>query len=538
MPHFGNTFRRQLDRQPWLWALALGDLYLATRLFHLDALPVFADESIYIRWAQLLRHDTAYLFFALNDGKPPLFIWMIAGMLSLVSQPLLAGRLLSVLVGLAQLAVSDQILKQFTTNREARIIQALIIIFAPFWFFHDRMALMDATLVLWLSVSWWGLLLLDRDLTDRTEPTWRNLGAGILLGGIGWGLALWTKTPALFFSLVIVGWAYLGRFSWWATWRERSTLKLLAYRTLAFAAVGLFGLSIFALLKLHPAFGSLFGRSDDFTFQVSEILAGEWRVSLDNLGRCLRWLSTYFRPELFSLPFIAALVSRRREWHWRILAGALIMALPFIVLGRTVHPRYYLPVAPFITASAALFVPEVWQRLRQPRQAEMQLVFWLLVLSFAIGSWRFMLLSYFTPDQTPFVLADRSQYLTEWSSGHGIQEVTAMMRQAVAGGKRLTVVTEGSFGTLPDALLMEFDARPEIRWLRIEGLAQYPVKTIPDWVWDEAADHQTWLVVNENRMEVNDKRLELMAQYPRPYGAPALQVYQLHAATTSAEVLP
>ena len=48
-----------------------GDLYLATRLFHLDALPVFADESIYIRWAQLLRHDTAYLFFALNDGKPP-----------------------------------------------------------------------------------------------------------------------------------------------------------------------------------------------------------------------------------------------------------------------------------------------------------------------------------------------------------------------------------------------------------------------------------------------------------------------------------
>ena len=132
------------------------------------------------------------------------------------------------------------------------------------------------------------------------------------------GIGALDKTPALFFSLVIVGWAYLGfsggplgesdpPSSYWPT-------DLALPRSV-------FGLSIFALLKLHPALAVFFGRSDDFTFQVSEILAGEWRVSLDNLGAVYAG-SVPISDWSVSLPFIAALVSRRREWHWRILAGA------------------------------------------------------------------------------------------------------------------------------------------------------------------------------------------------------------------------
>ena len=289
----------------------------------------------------------------------------------------------------------------------------------------------------------------------------------------------------------------------------------------------MFGLGIFASC-LSTSFGTLFGRSNDFTFTVTEILQGEWHVSLDNFGRFLRWMSTYFRPELLSLPFIALLLSRRKALHWRIVAGAALMALPFIVMGRTVHPRYYLPVAPFITASAALFVAEGWQLLRQYQAKNIQLVFWLLVVSFLVGSLRFMFLSMVTPNQTPFVLPDRIQYLTEWSSGHGITQVRDLMLETVATGQRVTVVTEGSFGTLPDGLLMYFDSKPEIEFVRIQGLEQYPVRFIPDWVWTEAADHPTWLVVNANRLEMQDDRLQLKAQFPRPYGAPELQVYELH----------
>ena len=97
-------------------------------------------------------------------------------------------------------------------------------------------------------------------------------------------------------------------------------------------------------------------------------------------------------------------------------------------------------------------------------------------------------------------------------------------------GEYITVVTEGSFGSLPDGLLLYFDRLPEIQSVRIEGLAQYPVKTIPDWVWEEAADHTTWLVVNEHRFAVSPEAKELLhleATFPRPYGGPSLQVYEL-----------
>ncbi len=517
------VFRHKVAFTFFAFTLAYG----MTRLFRLTALPVFADEAIYIRWAQLLRHDPQqYLYFALNDGKPPLFIWSVASLLSLGSDPLWLARFLSVVVGGTQLVVSDQILKVLGGKWSARLAQGLILLLAPFWFFHQRMGLMDSMLVLWLSLSWLGVLYLDRYLQQSRQLSWQKIGLVTLTTGISWGLALWTKIPALFFSGVIAGWAYGGTFLS-SPHLKKMFPRILLWRTLAFGGAGLIGLSIFALLKLQPAFGSLFGRGSDFTFTLEDILQGEWKTSLSNLGRFLRWLSTYIRPEIMALPFIAALLSKKRDLHWRILVSAAILALPFIILGKTVHPRYYLPVAPFLTVSAALFIGEIWTSVKKSTDILFPLTFWLLVLSFLIGSLRFMLLSFFTPDQTPFVLHDREQYLTEWSSGHGIPELRQSILDQVKNGQRLTVVTEGSFGTLPDGLLMYFDNRPEIQYLKIEGLAQYPVKTLPDWTWKEAQDHPVWLVVNEHRMQAPLDNLERIARYPRPYGAPELHVYEL-----------
>ncbi|MBD3279174.1 MAG: hypothetical protein GF390_00500, partial [Candidatus Pacebacteria bacterium] len=78
-------------------------VYLLTHLYRLTALPVFADEAIYIRWAQLIMDDwQQYLFFAMNDGKTPLHIWLLVPFQYLFTDQLYAGRFLSVLVGLIQ----------------------------------------------------------------------------------------------------------------------------------------------------------------------------------------------------------------------------------------------------------------------------------------------------------------------------------------------------------------------------------------------------------------------------------------------------
>lgn len=525
--------RNRIHRLPILLWIGLGAslLFLCSRLLQLTILPVFADEAIYIRWAQLLSHDSRYLFFALNDGKPPLFVWSLVPALSLFTDPLLAARVVSVVVGFLQMWVLWALLR-ISSPRSSRlpalIAGTVIVLLTPFWFFHQRMALMDGLLTLGLSISLLGFFLLDRLswLSHWNARTILAFVPAIVLTGVGWGVALWTKTPALFFAPVFVFWALVPN----EPIPRHDLLRFWLRRGLLFGLSGLLGLGLFALLKVSPAFGSLFGRSSDFTYSVSDILAGEWRSTLQNFPKVLNWLSTYMRPELLSFCLLAVLFSRQKLLHGKLLLGALLWALPLLLLGRVLHPRYFLPVAPFLTVSAALFFPEVWELLKKKRENIFaSTAFFLLLLFYGISCLRFQFFAFFSPSMIPFVLDDREQYLAEWSSGHGIPQVRDALLQRAGQGLRTTVVTEGSFGTLPDGLLMYFDRRPEIQHLRIEGLAQYPVSSIPDWVHEEANNNETWLVVNEHRMALDPEtnNLELIARYPRPYGAPDLQVYRV-----------
>lgn len=516
--------------------LSIGVLYLTTHLWKLTALPVFADEAIYIRWAQLIQHEPSrYLFFSLNDGKPPLFIWILTGALSLIPRSIDAvwiARFVSVVIGLGQLWITDRIVRQLQGTTFTRIVTAIIIFTAPFWTFHHRLGIMDALLTLALSLSFWGLIGLHQaTLLQKPQPhLLRKKFLFTTLSALGLGLGLWTKTPALFFTPAFIFMAYAAPFLLDSMNWKKITRRWLVDRTLWFASAGAVGLSLFLLLKVSPSFGSLFGRSSDFTYTLSEVISSGGINIWNSAVRVLPWISTYLRPELVAISLIAVVVSRYRKMHWLLWICALIFAAPLLILGKTLHPRYFFPVAPFLTISAAFMVHEAWETIRKKDSWEMLLVFLVLVGFYLVGSLRFLFFSYSDPNQIPFVLHDREQYLTEWSSGHGLAQTRDLIRKKVQEGEYVTVITEGSFGSLPDGLLLYFDRLDEIESVRIEGLAQYPVKSIPDWAWEEARDHTTWLVLNEHRNSLPPEimsQLHLEATYPRPYGGPSLQVYEL-----------
>lgn len=525
-------FRRFFSGKNTFWVATAGIilLYWLTRLVSLTALPVFADESIYLRWAQLILTDEKYLFFSMNDGKPPLFIWLLVPVLQLFSNPLFAGRILSAAIGFLQLLVLDRLVRELGGKTAERLVTALLVILTPFWYFHHRMALMDGLLVLGLSSMLLGLFQLDRLTRNQKDSSLYSTGLALLTAGTGFGLALWTKTPALFLAPFFVIMAYVAPWLRQPVPRKTWSAALLGQRTFWFALAGTLGLGIFLILKLQPNFGTLFGRSTDFTYTVRELLDQQGLPLWRNLQRVTEWLGRYLRPEFLSLALVSILVSKRWRLHVLLWLGALTFAAPLLLLGKTLHPRYFLPVAPFLTLSVALFTVEVSRLIQKAKQQELQALGILVGLFFLVGSLRFIFFSWFDPNQIPFVLHDREQYLTEWSSGHGIKQVEESLIREVQQGKRVTVITEGSFGTLPDALLMYFFNRPEIESLKIEGLGQYPVKTIPEWAWQEAEDHPVWLVVNSHRNALPpevQQQLYLEARYPRPYGGPYLEVYSL-----------
>src|SRR3989344_1722286 len=92
-------------KKEWGWVVVAGFAILVLavflRTYNIFSIPIFADEAIYIRWAQVMRAEPSLRFLPLSDGKQPLFMWVVIPFLKILKDPLLAGRTVSMFTGLA-----------------------------------------------------------------------------------------------------------------------------------------------------------------------------------------------------------------------------------------------------------------------------------------------------------------------------------------------------------------------------------------------------------------------------------------------------
>jgi hypothetical protein len=285
-----------------------------------------------------------------------------------------------------------------------------------------------------------------------------------------------------------------------------------------FAVVGLTGIGIFYLLKVSPLFPFLFNRAGDFSFSVHDFWQGAWQTSINN-GINFARFSWYY----LTVPFLLILVigaiygkqSNRRNVIPLLLLMSLTYALPFVVLGKIVYSRYYLPVVVFLIPAAAMG----WENLIHSRY---RLVAYLLgSLFFAQAVW-FSLPWYTDVSLAHLPKEDIEQYLTTWSAGFGTIEVRDYVaREAL--DHPVVVATEGYFGSLPDGLVMYFDKLPlPPHHMDIFGIGQ-PINSLPLSVIDKAKTVDTYIVVNQDRLNLDPRSCCItIGTYPRPLGGASL----------------
>jgi hypothetical protein len=293
----------------------------------------------------------------------------------------------------------------------------------------------------------------------------------------------------------------------------------------------LVGLVLFSVLRLQPGFGQLFHRTSDFRVSTPELLTGQfvltmWPKLWEYYGMLTQYLSlAVFAFALYGV-FHAAL--RRRVgmlWLW-----SAVIVVPFAMFGKTVHMRYLLPAAVPFVVGAALCLEALVVRLRAAHSMNgrdiVAVCFTLSCCSNLLAtSWHFGVPLLSEPETTPFVVADRAEYLEDWSSGQGIREVVAYINRA-AQTHSIAVATEGSFGTLPDGITLFFHRR-NVSNIYIEGINQ-PVHGIPSWFAERARHYdQRILVVNSHRMFMKLPPSLLLFQVCRPNRAPCLQVWDI-----------
>lgn len=461
-------------------------LYFVFRLPHLTLQPIFADEAIYIRWAQVMRAEPTLRFLPLSDGKTPLFMWGVIPLLKIFSDPLFAGRFLSVLSGFATLiGVFFVSLRLF--NLKVAVWSALFYAVVPFTTFFDRMALVDSMLSSFTIWSFYfAVWLLQSQRLDLAMILGYMLGGGLL-----------TKTPAMLniaaLPFILIGFKFKNA-------KKLSVIKLLIFWAIAI----ILALAIYNILRLGPEFNQLSSRNADYIFSPWELN----KRPLDPFIPHLRVLVDWF-PKLLTWPILILLffglwitVKTKHRLGLALFFWSVTPLLIQMAFLKTFTARYILFSIPPFLIMAAFGLENLMDKLNLRRYI---LIFLsaILILPFSLY---FDFLNLTKPETAPLPAEERRGYFEEWTAGYGFKEISEFLIEKRKEGPVL-VGTEGFFGTLPDGLLIYLDKSG----IPVVG----DQATISAKLKSAARSNQTFFVGSKSRVGENLPGGKLIKEYPK-----------------------
>ena len=445
--------------------------YFALRLPNLTLQPIFADEAIYVRWAQVMKSEPTLRFLPLSDGKTPLFMWVLMPLFKVFEDPLFAGRFLSVMSGLVTL-LGVYFLSRKVFNSKVAFWASLIYVVSPYTVFFDRMALVDSMLsafTVW--IIYFVILLSEKVRLDLA------MILGFLMGG-----AWLTKTPALV-NLLILPVSII------AFKNLKDTKRFLKLFLLWSVAV-LIAFTMYNALRLGPNFHLLSSRNSDYIFSITELLPRPLDPFIPHLRDIMDWF-----PKLLTYPILVFwgmgvyfLIKSKNKLAYVVFLWALLPLLLNMTFLRTFTARYLLPsIAPmFIFAGFGLV--SILNRVKTTNMAK-NLISAILILPLALY-FNYQLLTSPPPDNMP--LEGRIGYFEEWTAGYGFKEIASFLEEK-SKKESVVVGTEGFFGTLPDGLQIYLD-KANVKFVGSHA-------TISAQIRQAARDNLTYFVGNKARVE-------------------------------------
>ncbi|PIR80140.1 MAG: hypothetical protein COU25_01675 [Candidatus Levybacteria bacterium CG10_big_fil_rev_8_21_14_0_10_35_13] len=466
-------FRKEL-----ILAILISAAYFSLRLIFLDSLPMFTDEAIYTRWAQIALNDSSWRFISLTDGKQPMFVWAAVVFMKFISDPLIAARLVSVVSGFFTLIGLFFLTYELFKNKRTAFLASILYVFYPFAQVLDRMALYDSMVG---TFSVWALYLsihLVRKLRlDIAYTLGFIIGAGVL-----------TKTSNFFSIYLLPFTAILFDFR-----KKPVENRFLRFIFLAAFSVAI-GYGLYNILRLSPLFQMIEAKNAVFAYPLSEWLTHPFTFFIGNFNGLFSWLTEYLKAPYIILILIALVFFRRFTKEKLLLV--VYFLFPFVALalfGRVIFPRFIFFMSLFLIPLAAwglnyLLLEAFRYTEKKDKEHLMPIVTPLVIFVFiwypALVSLQFAK----NPVNTQIAKADSSQYVNSWAAGWGVKESIEFFKEKGANEK-IFVATEGTFGLMPFALEIYL---LENKNITIKGY--WPMDKFPNEVLDKAQKMQTYFV--------------------------------------------
>lgn len=469
----------------WFITTALLVLFFGVRLWQIDSLPLFIDETLSIQRAEETLAGNP-LFFA-TQGKV-LLPWLLTPAVVVDNAIYFMARyatLLMVLLG----AASAIALARRIADWPIAWIALLALLFNPMLHFHDRLILADTLLHVALTIAAW---LLWRTF-DAAHVTLRRA----VFAGVAFAAVILAKASGIvMLPLPFVFAVLLSRWTW---------PKRLQALTVVYGTIVALWLPFYVLLRSRGI--DFFGRAAQGTSS-----------SLLDLERF--WLNTQFVAEGFTaylglLPLLAlavtivlALVFKPRPalalLAW---AGGFIVAL--ILVGDEIYHRYWLGNWP---ALALLLALGVWGGL------QMRWLRWgslLILLIWVVPAALFIQRAATNPATLDLPHADRVQYLEADSAGTTLRELASFLEN---GAEPVIGAFVGC-----DSLSYYLSSHVELTCVPFGGSAQEREARL-------AAVLQTegWIILETPgyfEAEMLNARLETLTIFERPGDLMTVRVY-------------
>ena len=474
-----------------LGGLAILLIAFGLRLYNLTLVPVFVDEAIYIRWSQIMINESTLRFIPLSDGKQPFFMWATMAPLKLFSDPLFAGRFVSVLAGMGTLIGVFAVSYYLFRSQKAALLASFVYAISPFTVFFDRLALVDSMLSLFgIWTFFFALITFETKRLDMAMIT------GFILG-----LAALTKSPALFFALLLPS---------IAIFTIKKPLHLIKLVGLLFV-IYLIAFCMYNILRLGPNFHLLSLRNYDYVYPYVHIFEKPLDPFKGHIGGIWNYFVLLLPLPAFFLALEAAAVNFKSNFK-KIILLTIWSAFPILVMAeysKVVTARYIFFVIPyiFILASSAFLAKGKWV---------MKLAV-LTVVGFFAFSLFFDAKLLTNPAEAPLPHGERNGYLEEWTAGQGIFEVANFIKEEHGKNptKKIVVGTEGYFGTLPNGLEMYLEGVDNVVVIGV-GLGIREIH--PSLKESKEAGNKTYLLVNQSRLSEDPDKigLKLISSYPKP----------------------
>lgn len=472
--------------------LGITILYFLLRIPNLTLQPIFADEAIYIRWAQVMRAEPTLRFLPLSDGKTPLFMWAMIPFLKIFSDPLFAGRILSILGGFMTI-LGGFLLGWKFFNLKTGLWAAFLLTITPYIVFFDRMALVDST---FSALSLWSLflalLLIKYMRIDLAMVLGFTLGASIL-----------TKTPGIFNTLTLP--TTLIAFDWSRHKRSQRMLKILGLWIISI----IISQVMYNALRLGPNFDSLSSRNQDYVHSPERLL----QYPLDPFLPHYRDMRDWF-PKLLTVPVLLVMFGgivlaflKRNRTALTMVAWSILPLIILMALLKTFTARYVLfPIPPLIVLGG-WFIAYSIDNLKFDKR--LTTIAAIVLVSIPALSFNFKLLN--DPETAPLPKTERVGYFEDWTAGYGLKEIASYLEEESKKGP-IVVGTEGFFGTLPDGLFIYLDKTPNVSI--VGGKAQ-----VSQDIRNAALEKPTFFVANKSRTLSVPEGLVLIKEFPKAVGS-------------------